>query len=40
MIYDFVCTPPETYGKELLADDFHTTVTEFPTYTYVGKFSP
>ena len=38
VIYDFVCTPPEEYGKDL-DDDFHTTLMEFPGYTYTGKFS-
>lgn len=36
MIYDFVCTPPEEYGKDL-DDDYHTTFMEFPSYTYTGK---
>ena len=36
MIYDFVCTRPEYYTKEL-DDDLHTSVLEYPTYTYVGE---
>ena len=38
VIYDFVCTPPEEYGKDL-DDDYHTTFMEFPTYTYTGKLA-
>ena len=36
VIYDFVCTPPEEYGQSL-DGDLHTTLMEFPTYTYTGK---
>ena len=36
VIYDLACELPEYYTKELV-DDFHTSVVEFPTYTYVGK---
>ena len=38
MIYDFVCAPPEEYG-ESLDDDLHTTLVEFPTYTFTGKLT-
>ena len=38
VIYDLVCRLPEqTSYKQFNADDFHTSVFEFPAYTYVGK---
>ena len=36
VIYDFVCTPPEEYGKDF-DDGLHTTVVEFPANTFVGE---
>ena len=39
VIYDFVCTLREDYSKDQ-DDDLHTSVMEFPSYTYVGERVP
>ena len=37
VIFDFVCQLPELSSKDVVDDDFHFSLVEFPTYTYVGK---
>ena len=39
VIYDFVCRLPEYSNKGVFDDDLHTSLVEFPTYTYVCMYS-
>lgn len=39
VIYDFVCRLPEYSNKGVSDDDLHTSLVEFPTYTYVCMYS-